>query len=120
MSEFVEHLHEVFEYFGPITSRKMFGAQGIYYQGLMFALVFDDQLYLKTDIDNVHLFEGQGLEAFEYPSNKKLIKMSYYAAPDEIFDDLELAKHWAEIAFDAALRVHAINERKASNKKKLK
>lgn len=121
MSEFVEYLHEVFEHFGTIKSRKMFGGHGIYHHGLMFALVADDELYLKTDKDNVHLFEDQGLGAFEFHSDKKIIKMSYYAAPEEIFDDYELAKEWAEISFDAALRVNAIKERRASKRaKKLK
>lgn len=117
MSEFVEYLHEVFESFGPIRSRKMFGGHGIYHNDLMFGLVADDELYLKTDKDNVHQFEELGLPAFEFHSDKKIIKMSYYAAPEEIFDDPDQARLWAEIAFDAALRTNAIKERRASKKK---
>jgi len=46
MSQFVEYLHEVFERFGPIRIRKMFGGYGVYHGGLMFGLVADDTLYL--------------------------------------------------------------------------
>lgn len=117
MSEFVDYLHEVFESFGPIRSRRMFGGHGIYHNDLMFGLVADDELYLKTDKDNIQLFEERGLEAFEFHSDTKVIKMSYYAAPEEIFDDPDQARYWAESAFDAALRNNAIKERRASNKK---
>jgi len=53
MSEFVEYLNEVFADFGVIRYRKMFGGYGIYHNDLMFGLVADDQLYLKTDIENI-------------------------------------------------------------------
>ena len=104
MSEFVEYLHEVFRHFGSLTTRKMFGGYGIYYQGLMFGLVADDELYLKTDEENLSAFKELGLEPFEYNKNGKLMKMSYYQAPEEIYDDCEVASDWANSAYAAALR----------------
>lgn len=101
---FIEHLHEVFESFGPITSRAMFGGYGIYHDGLMFGLVADEVLYLKADKESIPLFENEGLGPFLYEKNGKAMPMSYYQAPDEIYDDLDVAKHWARIGFDAALR----------------
>jgi DNA transformation protein len=50
--EFIEFLHEVFESFGPIQAKRMFGGYGIYHDGLMFSLVIDNQLYLKSDAEN--------------------------------------------------------------------
>lgn len=104
MSEFVNYLHEVFADFGNISSRKMFGGHGIYHQGLMFGLVADDELYLKVDAHSKATFIDADCEAFEYIKNGKPFKMSYYAAPDAIFDDPESAREWANLAFDAALR----------------
>lgn len=104
MSEYVEYLKEAFELFGPITARKMFGGYGIYHNGLMFALVADDTLYFKADAENSSYFEEEGLGAFEYNKNGKLMKMSYYLAPDEIMDDREQAAMWARRSFEAALR----------------
>ena len=105
MSEFVNYLHEVFESFGPISSRKMFGGYGIYHDGLMFGLVADDELFLKVDDQSRAQFEARGLDAFEYvKKDGKSAKMSYHRAPEEIFDDPDEAKTWAMIAFDAALR----------------
>ncbi len=34
--------------FGPVAVKRMFGGAGIYRDGLMFALVADDVLYLKA------------------------------------------------------------------------
>ncbi len=104
MSEFVDYLGEVFEEFGAITSRKMFGGHGIYHDGLMFGLVADDELYLKVDKNSVTFFEERSLEAFEYIKNNKAMKMSYHKAPEEIYDERDVAKEWADRAYEAALR----------------
>ena len=104
MSEFIEHLHEVFEKFGPIHARRMFGGYGIYHGDLMFALVADDELYLKADKQSANWFEALGLKQFEYDKKGKMITMSYYAAPEEIFGDRDSAWEWANRAYQAALR----------------
>lgn len=117
MSEYVDYLHEVFEAFGLIRSRKMFGGYGIYHNDLMFGLVFSDELYLKTDKHNVEFFEERGLGPFEFIASNKITKMSYYLAPEEIYDDPEQASYWAESGFQAALRANAIKLTRASKKK---
>lgn len=104
MNDYIAFLQEAFADFGAITARKMFGGYGLYHQGLMFALVANDTLYLKADADNVCHFEVLQLLPFQFNKNGKLVKMSYYQAPDEIMDDAELAAKWAQRSFDAALR----------------
>lgn len=104
MSEFVEYLTEVFRNFGAVQSRRMFGGYGIYRDNLMFGLVADDVLYLKVDDQSVALFEDKDLEPFEYSKNGKSMRMSYHMAPEDIFDDPDVAREWAELAFAAALR----------------
>ena len=104
MSEFVEYLVEVFQHFGTVRARRMFGGYGVYHDDLMFGLVADDVLYLKADNQSAKLFEDKGLEQFEYVKNGKSMKMSYYMAPEEIFDDPDVAKEWADRAYEAALR----------------
>lgn len=104
MSEFVDNLHEVFEAFGPIRTRRMFGGHGIYHQDLMFALVADDVLYLKTDAHNDAAFIELDLPRFEYLKQGKRMQMAYRQAPEEIYDDPALAREWARGAFEAALR----------------
>lgn len=104
MRDLVDYLHDVFERFGPIIVRKMFGGYGIYRDRLMFALVSDDLLYLKADGENAQHFEELGLGKFRYRSGEKIVAMSYYLAPPEIMEDREQAAIWARKAYDAALR----------------
>ena len=104
MSEFVDHLAEQFRAFGPVTIRRMFGGHGVFRDGLMFGLVFDDALYLKADERNRAMFESCGLPRFEYTKQRKRILLSYYLAPEEALDDPHKLAQWARHAFDAALR----------------
>lgn len=103
-TEFVSYLHEVFASFGTIRARRMFGGFGIYHGELMFGLVIEDTLFLKADAMSTPQFEQLGLPPFEFDRRGKMVKLSYYQAPEEIFEDFEQAKVWARCAYDAALR----------------
>ncbi len=111
MSEFVDYLSEVFEPFGMIRVRRMFGGFGVYHNSLMFALVEDDVLYLKADEQSVRFFEDKGLAQFQYHKKGQPVKMSYYMAPEEIFEDPEAAEVWALRAYEAAVRSQSMAER---------
>ena len=100
----MDYLHEVLADFGPITTRRMFGAHGIYRDGLMFGLWAQGRLYLKTDALNQPEFVAVQSEPFTFEQRGKPVKLSYWRAPEFIFDDRALATAWAQSAFDAALR----------------
>lgn len=104
MSHFVEGLHDVFARFGAVTTRRMFGGHGVFHEGLIFALVADDVLYLKADDASADAFHRLGLGPFLYDKAGKTMAMSYYLAPEGILDDPEEARAWAVLAFEAALR----------------
>ena len=106
MSESIDYLHEVFDAFGPIRARRMFGGWGIYHDGLMFGLYAAGRLYLKTDAHNVAQFEAAGSETFSYMQREKAVKLSYWSAPEAVLDDREEAR------FGAAhhLRLHYVHK----------
>lgn len=116
MSEFVSYLHEVFHDFGTISHRRMFGGFGIYHQGLMFALVADDNLYFKSDAENRDEFLNAGCSPFRYESKGQLRSMAYYSAPDSCLDEPEQACYWAKLAYQAALRAQAAKVTKPKKK----
>lgn len=103
-SEFVQSLLELMEPIGPITWRRMFGGYGLYRDGVMISLVADDEVYLKVDAETLPRFEAAGCEPFTYEKNGKAMQMSYWKAPEEIFDDPEAMEEWGKLAFGAALR----------------
>ena len=107
MSEFIGFLQELLEKWGQVTARRMFGGHGLYHEELMFAIVMDNRLYLKADEHNRPDFESKDLRPFTYPMKGKAVALSYWAAPDVIFDDPAEAERWARSAWDAAARGQA-------------
>lgn len=104
MQGFLDYVKETFAHFGPIQTRKMFGGYGIFHQGLMFALISDEQLYLKVDNQSKQLFTELDLSPFTYIKQNKPVQLSYFAAPETVFEDEQEALYWANQAFQASLR----------------
>lgn len=104
MSEFAEHVRDVFQSFGRIELRRMFGGYGVYHRGLMFGLIDEETLYLKADAENAPSFQALGLPQFEYLRQGKVTRMSYYRAPDSVMDNRDEAARWARRSFEAASR----------------
>ncbi len=102
MQQYINHIKEVFRDFSPITTRRMFGGYGIYHEGIMFALVANEQLYLKADNSIKHYFEELKQSQFEYKRGNKLIKISYYLAPTNVLEDPEQATIWGRRSFIVA------------------
>lgn len=106
MSEFTDYLHEVFERFGPIVTRRMFGGHMIYHQRLPIGLVIDETLYLKADTENSDRFKALGLAQFGYEKQGKWIRLPYYQVPEDLYEDRDMAVEWARQAYAAALRAN--------------
>jgi DNA transformation protein len=106
MSDFIPFVQELLEAWGPVTARRMFGGHGLYHEGLMFAIVMDNRLYLKADDQNRPDFETLGLTPFTYPMKGRDVALSYWSAPDAIFDEPAEAVRWARSAWEAAERGH--------------
>lgn len=104
VSEYIEYLKETFFEFGENRARKMFGGYGIYHDDVMIGLVAGDMLYLKVDSESVSCFEERGLSQFMYPKGQRMVGMSYYLAPEEALEDPSEMRHWATLAYGAALR----------------
>ncbi len=77
---------------GPLTSRKMFGGVGLYAQGLFFALIDDDTLYLKGDEALRPDFEAAGSVQF---APFGMSPMAYWSVPAEALDEPERMVEWA-------------------------
>ena len=103
-SEFVEHVLETMRAFGAVEAKSMFGGWGLYHDGLFFALIAQDMLYLKVDEDNRAEFESMGLSPFVYEAKVgDPIVMSYHQAPEEALESPAVMAQWVRSAFGAAL-----------------
>jgi DNA transformation protein len=104
-NDFVEHVVETMREFGPVIPKQMFGGWGLYHDGLFFALIIEDTLYLKVDEDNRAQFEGAGLPSFVYVTKDgDRIAMSYHQAPPESLEGPAAMAEWARSGYGAALR----------------
>jgi len=83
----------------------MFGGVGVYANGLFFALIDDDVLYLKGDDDLKVEFEAAGSQAFAPFGEDK--PMAYWAAPAEALDDQEILLEWSRKSLEVAARASA-------------
>jgi DNA transformation protein len=101
--EFREFVLEQFAAVTPVTSRAMFGAVGVYANGLFFALIDDDVVYLKADDASRADFLAAGSKPFA-PYGDDQYSMNYYELPAEALEDEEALAMWMRKALDAAAR----------------
>ena len=105
--DFVDYVIELLGPFGTVAARRMFGGHGVYLDGLMFAILSGDTLYLKADEMNRIEFEQAGCEVFGYARKGKRATLSFFRAPEDAMESPELMLPWARTAYAAALRANA-------------
>ncbi len=103
-NEFIQYLLDMLQEFGAVRAKAMFGGHAIYRDGIVFAIVVDNTLYIKADNNSRELFEKKGRKRFSYLRQGKECFLSYYMAPDEAVEDKDKLYFWAGKGFEAALR----------------
>ena len=111
-----DYLHDLFGSLGDVRIRRLFGGQGIYSGERIVALVFRDELYLKSDAGTDALFEAAGSARWTYTRPGRMpTRMPYYRFPESALDDADEAARWIDIA-DGASRRAATAPRPRSRK----
>ena len=88
--QFAAFVVELMQVVGPVYSKRMFGGHGVFLDGLMFGLIADNTMYLKVDDITRADFEEQGLQAFTYQKQGSAASLSYYEAPEDSLEDLDV------------------------------
>ncbi len=102
-AERAEFAKELFGALGPISVRAMFGGAGIYCDGVMFALIGqDDAIYLKAEGVLASALAAGGSTPFTYRRDGASRTMNYWRMPDDGMDDPEEACMWATRSLDIA------------------
>ena len=115
---FAEFLREQFAPLGRVTMRRMFGKTGVFCDGLMLGMVRDDMLYLRIDDNNRAAFgEAQSSPPLNYDKKGRTIDLSFWRAPERLFDEPDEFLTWARAALAAARRVASKRERPAARRK---
>ena len=116
---FAEFLSEQLAPLGRVTVRRMFGKTGVFCDGFMLGMVTDNTLYFRVDDDNRAAFqEAASFPPLNYRKKGSTIDLSFWRAPERLFDEPDEFVAWARIALEAARRVAAKRTGKSNAKLK--
>ena len=117
-SSFAAFLRDQLGPLGHVTLRRMFGKTGVFCDGLMLGMVTDDTLYFRVDIHNRSAFkEAESFPPLSYEKQGAAIDLSFWRAPDRLFDEPDELVAWGRQALEAARRVAAGRDRPSPGRK---
>jgi DNA transformation protein and related proteins len=117
-AEFAEFLKEQLAPLGRVTLRRMFGKSGVFCDGFMLGMVTDNTLYFRVDEHNRAEFaEAASFPPLNYRKKGEMIDLSFWRAPERLFDEPDEFVEWAQAALAAARRVAAQRMRTTPKRK---
>lgn len=100
-----DHIRELFDAFGAVDVRRLFGGAGLFADGVMFGLVSGGEIYLKADAETVPAFESEGCGPFQYATKTGSRALnSYWRLPERLYDDTDELAVWASRSLAIAQR----------------
>ena len=113
-----EGLKEIFEPFGAVSVKRMFGGHGVYADGLCFAIEAGGEVYLKVDVYNRGEFEAAGSSPLTYVAKGKPMQMAYWRLVAAAYDDPDELKCWSRLGLEAAQRAAGAKAKKVAKPKR--
>ena len=106
-NSFHDYVKELFAGMGRVEIKRMFGGAGGYSGGLMFLLLADDTIHIKTDdaLKAELREEGSGPFVWEPqsgPRKGEKLDLGYWRLPEAALDDPDLAALWGRKALAIA------------------
>jgi DNA transformation protein and related proteins len=99
-----EDLKALFEPFGPVSVKRMFGGSGIYAEGMCFAIEANGEIFLKTDSLSRAVFSATDSAPFTYMAKGKSRPTSYWSLPTAAHEEGDELRRWANMGLEAARR----------------
>ena len=116
--QFKAFLEELLEPLGPVVFKRLFGGEGLSLGGVTFAFVMGQSLYMRVDEATRPAFEEAGMEAFSYSTKaKRVMVRSFFATPEELFDDADEFRDWARTALAVAQTAARVKAAKKTRQK---
>lgn len=106
--EFLNHALDLFSDLGPIRTGRMFGGTGLYIDDAMFAVIFNDAVYMKADKALAADYAEAGSAPFEYDTKTGVrVIAGLTSLPESAIDDPEEALAWARKSMIPAIKAAA-------------
>lgn len=103
-----------------VSTRRMFGAVGLYSGEWFFGVVDDDTLFFKTDESNFPDYQARKMPRFMPTSKRPQGPKGYHQVPAEIIEDGESLVAWARKAVAVALASQARKAQQAQPRARFK
>jgi DNA transformation protein and related proteins len=101
----VAWVQEALEPLGRLTMRKMMGGATLYLDGTIFAILYEDQIWFKSDAESDAVWDPEGCERFSVTfKDGRVDTMNYRRGPLDVYDDPEAMQRWAGVALEAGIR----------------
>lgn len=98
---------KLFDSFGKIKSRSMFGGFGIFCEDAMFALVVKDKLHIRASDNTSSQFSELGCQPYIYKKRGFPVVTKYFALPEELWQQPEQILAFAQVALEHAQQAKA-------------
>lgn len=102
-----EFLADQLRSMGHVTTKRMFGGAGVWCDGLMFALIIADTIYLKADDSNRPDFVAESMGPFTYQGKGRVVEVGYWRLPERLLDEPDELIEWARKSLAAARKAAA-------------
>jgi len=106
-AQYLAYVLEQLTGLGNVTTRRMFGAVGLYSGELFFGLIDDDTLFFKTDVTNAASYQARNMPRFMPQADRPASPMGYHQVPADVIEEAEELVAWARRSVAVALTRHA-------------
>ena len=98
-------LEEALEPMGRLSLRKMMGGATLYLDGIIFAIMVEGELWLKSDAVADPFWDAVAPERFTVTFRDGSIdQMNYRRAPSDVYDDADELQRLVNVALEAGRR----------------
>jgi len=88
--------------FGEFEAKNQFGGTALLSDGVAFAKIKHDKVWLKVDGTNIDDFVKRNMQQYTYGKDGAR-KLNFYEAPVEIIEDRDQLVAWAKRSLQAAI-----------------
>ncbi len=102
--QYLAYVLDMLQPHGQITAKGLFGGHGIYYKGIIFAVIVENELYFKVDDHTREDYDEYDSQPFVYIGKTKTVTMPYMTLSESILENREELPLWIEKAYQVSLR----------------
>lgn len=111
---FVESVVEKLSAFGPVKTRAMFGAHGLWLDNVIFGIIVDKTIFFRIDGTNRKDYEDHKSYPLTYEGKTKTVALPYWTVPKEVWNDSTTLKEWMIKSYRSSLRNPTKKKKKKS------